>query len=958
MTTETLDIRIREDGSVVVKRNIESIGGSAQKTSTAVDFLKRALVGLGGALAARELLRLVDSFTNLQNRLRATGLEGQNLTGVYQALLKVSNDTRSSVESSVELYSRLAISSKELGVSQQDLIGFTKSLNQAIILSGASAQEAQAGLIQLSQGLASGTLRGDELRSVLEQLPAVADVIAKQLGVTRGQLRKMGEDGKITARTVIDAFRNARAELEEKFGKTVPTISQSFMVLKNNFIDFVGRVDQATGASATLSKLLMALANNIDTVVYAVLSLVAGLVLVGGTQYVIAGVATAFKALTAAIAANPIGAFLILLTTVITALTLFRDKILVGIDGVTTLGDYMRALGELASQGFTAILDVAQATFGPLVGLAREWFSSVDISIIGIAKAVARGVDTILGVWRGAVYALVAIFEGVPPALSDIFTQALNTVLDKIGKFVNRAGELLSTVTEFAGLGKIASNFDFTIDNKDAGAAKRLGTDIAAAFNEGFGAAKPAQDFLDRLSNRAVELGQNRKLEERFAKGNVGTDAGKPAKLPVDQKEVDKATNALRALLNTILPSSGAVLELAKAQQTLNEAQKLGLISAEQNAKYLELAKRYYQDIINPLGKINRELDEQANLLRVSSHEREVETQLLAYTKDLQSQGITLTQAETVALREKLQALRDQNAVVAAQDQLLAQSVDARRAYVTQLTAIQNLLADTSSGFTQGDAATAINAMAPDLFAGTQVQLEAQIASFQAMYEQIDLLRQKDLISEETASVARTRVALMQNELRLKGTQDFFSNLASLSSSGNKRIAAIGKAAAVTQATIDGILAVQKALAAPPGWPYNAPQVIAVGVAQAANVAKLAGFEEGGFTGNFGRKTVAGMVHGQEYVVNADATRRNRAALEAMNAGADMRMNGSGNVEVFVNNYSSNTQTTTKERETPNGRQIEVTIRDVVARDIRSGGPIASAAETQWNLNRAAGTVR
>ena len=278
MTTEKIDIRIREDGSVVVKRNIESIAPAAERSAGALNFLKKALLAIGGAAAAREVLRLADSYTNLLNRLRSTGLEAGNLSGVYQALLKVSNDTRSSVEGSIELYSRLAISSKELGVSQSQLIDFTKSLNQAITLSGASAQEAQAGLMQLSQGIASGSLRGDELRSVLEQLPAVADVIAKSLGVTRGELRKMGEAGKITARSILTAFQEAREELDQRFGKTVPTVSQSFQVLRNNVINFIGSIDTTTGITGVMSRGLLLLAQNIDTVAYAVLGLVSGFV--------------------------------------------------------------------------------------------------------------------------------------------------------------------------------------------------------------------------------------------------------------------------------------------------------------------------------------------------------------------------------------------------------------------------------------------------------------------------------------------------------------------------------------------------------------------------------------------------------------------------------------------------------------------------------------------------------
>ena len=956
MTTENIDIRIREDGAVVVKRNIESIAPAATKSANAVDFLKKALASLGGALAAREILRLADTYTNLNNRLRSTGIEGANLTAVYSALLKVSNDTRSSLEGSVELYSRLALSSKELGVSQVQLIDFTKSLNQAIILSGASATEAQAGLIQLSQGMASGTLRGDELRSVLEQLPAVADVIAKQLGVTRGQLRKMGEDGKITAGTILDAFKASREELNERFGKTVPTLSQSFQVLKNNVVDFIGRLDQSTGVTTAISKALFLLANNIDTVARALVSLAAGFLLLGGVPYVIGAITRAFNVLTLAIAANPIGALVVVITSAIVAITLFRDKILLGTDSVTTLGDLFRAFGELVGSAFSKVADYAEAAFGPMIKMARDWWNSVDISIIGVLRGMAKAADFMVNVWRGAVYATVAIFENVPPALKDLFTQALNFILSGIGTFVNKAGELLSTVTEFAGLGKIATNVDFTLPNDAAGAAAKLGSDIGAAFATGFSAStNSAQKFLSEMEARASQLGAKRIAE---GQGGLPSDkAGKAVKPPVDAKELEKAENALRSLLNTILPSSGAVLELAKAQRTLNEAQKFGLITAEQNQKYFALAQRHYEDIINPLGKYNRELDEQAKLLKVTSTEREVETELLRVTKDLQSQGIDLTEKETAALRTKLQLMRDLNTATQAQDQLLANSVGQRTAYVTQLDAINKLLADPNSGFTQGDAAKAVNQLAPDLFAGTQTQLDAQVASFQNMYDQIGLLREKNLISEETAAAANARIAVAYNEIRLQGTKDFFGNLAGLASSGNKRLAAIGRAAAMTQATIDGVLAVQKALAAPPGWPYNAANVISVGINAAANVAKIAGFEEGGYTGNMGTGKVAGVVHGQEFVANADATKRNRAALEAMNAGATIGQGSTTNVAVIVNNNSSAKATAT-ERDTPDGKQIEIMIEDVVVKGVRKGGRISDALESQFGVNRAAGTVR
>ena len=226
-------------GGRAVERSLGRINARADalRTSLARTF---AFIGVGAGV--RALVNYADTLTNVQNRLKLVTNSQQELTERTSDLFGIANRTRSSFESTATLYNRVALSARELGKSQEELLQFTESLNQAIILSGVSATEARNGLIQLSQGIASGALRGDELRSVLEQLPAVADVIAERLGVTRGELRLMGAEGLITADIILDAFKDAREELEDRFALTVPTVSQSFEILKNKVIEFVGAV--------------------------------------------------------------------------------------------------------------------------------------------------------------------------------------------------------------------------------------------------------------------------------------------------------------------------------------------------------------------------------------------------------------------------------------------------------------------------------------------------------------------------------------------------------------------------------------------------------------------------------------------------------------------------------------------------------------------------------------------
>lgn len=264
------DARISQIGKDINARPLRTFNSELTKTQQlaagASSLLTRAFAGVSVALALREYVQLSDALTNVQNRLRLVTTSEAELAQTQAELLAISERSRSSFSGTAEIFNRLAVSGKELGVTNQQLLQFTESLNQAIILSGASAQEAQAGLIQLSQGLASGTLRGDELRSVLEQLPAVADVIAKGLGVTRGELRKLGEDGKITAQSVLDAFAKARGELNDRFATTVPTVGQAFTVLGTEVTKLVDQFNALTGANRLLADGLLELASLFDFV--------------------------------------------------------------------------------------------------------------------------------------------------------------------------------------------------------------------------------------------------------------------------------------------------------------------------------------------------------------------------------------------------------------------------------------------------------------------------------------------------------------------------------------------------------------------------------------------------------------------------------------------------------------------------------------------------------------------
>jgi tape measure domain-containing protein len=935
---ERIDIVVSQSGARVVARDISTIGQAANKSADAVDLLKKAMATISVGLLTRELVRLLDTFTNLQNKLRASGLEGENLGVVYKELLSVSNETRSSLEGSVALYSRLSTSAKELGASQKDLLGFTKSLNQAIILSGASGQEAAAGLQQLAQGMGTGVLAGDELKSILENLPIVADTIAAGLGTTRGELKKLGADGKIAATDILDAFKKARAELEDRFGKTIPTISQSFQILRNNLIDMVGRFDQATGASAAISKMLMAIANNLDDIAKGAVAVASGFALIGGGAKLINLTTSAVKGLTIAIAANPIGALAVLITSATVALALFSDEIKIGVDDVTTLADLSSALGETMVSVFTEIGAWAKKTFGPMVDLIKDFVGEFDLSLVGILTLVAKGIDSYIGLWVGAIDAVVTLFKGLGPALGDLMTQALNFILSKIGNFVNSAGDLLSSVTEFAGLGKIATSLDFTIDNENKGAAEQLGKDVMAAFREGFDSTNPAQDFLTGLTNRAQEIAKEREANKK-APGELSDESGARGLAPA---ALAKLTEELDKLVGSYDQAYSAAQEYAKALVTLNQAESAGLISAERKAEVLGVIEGQLQDALDPMGAVNRMMDEEYKLLQMTTDARNIAMQLKAIEQDMLAQGIVLNEQELQQFEKRLELLDREAKAAEIRNQVYDQVKGSQADYILQLQSINQLIAD--GLISQGEANAFLVEQNSGLLDGTAEAQAAWVTQYEDTYAQIEALRQADLISEETANQLKARAQADLLSKQLQGAKALFSEMEGLTRSRSRKLAEIGKAGSIMQAIANTYEGATKALAQ--GGIYGgvmAGLVVANGLNMVDQIRNASpGFMLGGYTGDMGTTDVAGVVHGKEYVMDAASTARIGVNnLDAMRKGNWGGQQSGGGVNVSIQNYGTSK---TFEVEQLSPEDIRIIARDEASREIRKTTPDLVAA--------------
>lgn len=220
------------------------------------DVGRSALQFLGIGLGIRELITLADTYTNMTSSLKLV----TQYTGDYNTVLAGLSDsaraTRSDLGATVDLFTKISPSLRGIGLNGAQAIGVITTINQAIGISDASSQSAAAALQQLGQGLGAGALRGDEFNSVMEQTPGLAQAIADGIGVPIGELRKLAEEGKLTAEAIADALRKVAPQIEADFAKMPKTVGQALTGLKNEVLIYVGATDQATGGTSALANVI------------------------------------------------------------------------------------------------------------------------------------------------------------------------------------------------------------------------------------------------------------------------------------------------------------------------------------------------------------------------------------------------------------------------------------------------------------------------------------------------------------------------------------------------------------------------------------------------------------------------------------------------------------------------------------------------------------------------------
>ncbi len=209
----------------------------------AVQTISRAVTGA---------LQLADGFAQVGQRVRLFGSSAENARDVQRQLVALAVQNRAPLEDVAGIYTRISAVSEDLNASQQQVLTVTKAVAQTFTLSGASAAQAAASGQQLAQALGSGTLAGDELKSIMENNLVLAQAIAKGFGVSVGELKKMGAEGKLTSQGVFKALLSQADELAAKAGTVGPNLNSGIQTFNTGLQAALGSLDSALGLTKAI----------------------------------------------------------------------------------------------------------------------------------------------------------------------------------------------------------------------------------------------------------------------------------------------------------------------------------------------------------------------------------------------------------------------------------------------------------------------------------------------------------------------------------------------------------------------------------------------------------------------------------------------------------------------------------------------------------------------------------
>ena len=259
--TASLDM---QESSIVRLENrmgggFDSIGRSSTRASslvsTAMGTIKGALAGVASVALIGKFLQIADEAKQLDAQLRLATSGFGSLAQAQDDVARIADATRSGLSETASLYGNFVRGAKELGGTQAEAARATETFSKTLKISGADANQAASATLQFGQALAAGALRGDELNSILEASPRLARLLAEAMGQPIGQIKKLGEEGKLTSDKLLDALTNQKftAGIDAEFNQLPVTFEQALTRIYNAALTTFSAFDQGGQFSSSLA---------------------------------------------------------------------------------------------------------------------------------------------------------------------------------------------------------------------------------------------------------------------------------------------------------------------------------------------------------------------------------------------------------------------------------------------------------------------------------------------------------------------------------------------------------------------------------------------------------------------------------------------------------------------------------------------------------------------------------
>ncbi|XZW38039.1 tape measure protein [Acinetobacter baumannii] len=248
--------------------SIEKNGDFATKSMDRMSVATRSLAGyMAGVVTIGSAISKMDLYTGINNKLKLVTNNQEELNLAMNDTFEIAQRSASSWSAVNDVYSKYMSNAKTLNLTQEQTAKLTEITSKAVAISGSNSESAAAALFQYGQALDGGVLRAEEFNSLVDGAGGLLNAMAKGLGVTRGELRQMMLDGKLTGEVITKALLKAGDSVEQLYGKTNKTISQSLEMLSNGITKFVGETGQGSGAAQSLAGSIQILAENLDLIV-------------------------------------------------------------------------------------------------------------------------------------------------------------------------------------------------------------------------------------------------------------------------------------------------------------------------------------------------------------------------------------------------------------------------------------------------------------------------------------------------------------------------------------------------------------------------------------------------------------------------------------------------------------------------------------------------------------------